>query len=172
MLPGVILVMIQTYIQLRFKFRNISDLQFKDSPEVEELRHEIHVWKRAAASLSAYSKDEELVRQTLMKKVNRLKRSLKKRMTAVIEPAPNYQQTLANLQAKVSGIKKNSQCELTKCCLPPHAVPHSEQTAAYQVLRCIVVCHQFVLPALGAGAAASVAGLDCTTGCHISDNIS
>ncbi|KAH8403154.1 hypothetical protein KR222_006200 [Zaprionus bogoriensis] len=100
MLPGVILVMIQTYIQLRFKFRNISDLQFKDSPEVEELRHEIHVWKRAAASLSAYSKDEELVRQTLMKKVNRLKRSLKKRMTAVIEPAPNYEQTLANLQAK------------------------------------------------------------------------
>ncbi|XP_068141613.1 P protein isoform X2 [Drosophila tropicalis] len=100
MLPGVLLVMAQTYIQLRFKFRNISDLQFKDSPEVEELRHEIHVWKRAAASLSAYSKDEELVRQTLMKKVNRLKRSLKKRMTAVIEPAPNYQQTLANLQAK------------------------------------------------------------------------
>ncbi|XP_034126355.1 P protein isoform X1 [Drosophila guanche] len=100
MLPGVLLVMVQTYIQLRFKFRNISDLQFKDSPEVEELRHEIHVWKRAAASLSAYSKDEELVRQTLMKKVNRLKRSLKKRMTAVIEPAPNYQQTLANLQAK------------------------------------------------------------------------
>lgn len=108
MLPGVILVMIQTYIQLRFKFRNISDLQFKDSPEVEELRHEIHVWKRAAASLSAYSKDEELVRQTLMKKVNRLKRSLKKRMTAVIEPAPNYQQTLANLQAKVSGIRTTS----------------------------------------------------------------
>ncbi|KAH8297980.1 hypothetical protein KR018_003453 [Drosophila ironensis] len=100
MLPGVLLVMVQTYLQLRFKFRNISDLQFKDSPEVEELRHEIHVWKRAAASLSAYSKDEELVRQTLMKKVNRLKRSLKKRMTAVIEPAPNYQQTLANLQAK------------------------------------------------------------------------
>ncbi|ALC40049.1 hoe1 [Drosophila busckii] len=100
MLPGVLLVMVQTYLQLRYKFRNISDLQFKDSPEVEELRHEIHVWKRAAASLSAYSKDEELVRQTLMKKVNRLKRSLKKRMTAVIEPAPNYQQTLANLQAK------------------------------------------------------------------------
>lgn len=97
-------MMVQTYIQLRFKFRNISDLQFKDSPEVEELRHEIHVWKRAAASLSAYSKDEELVRQTLMKKVNRLKRSLKKRMTAVIEPAPNYQQTLANLQAKVGYI--------------------------------------------------------------------
>ncbi|EDW29020.1 GL19493 [Drosophila persimilis] len=114
MLPGVLLVMVQTYIQLRFKFRNISDLQFKDSPEVEELRHEIHVWKRAAASLSAYSKDEELVRQTLMKKVNRLKRSLKKRMTAVIEPAPNYQQTLANLQAKYP--IRNKQL-LVKCSL-------------------------------------------------------
>lgn len=101
MLPGVILVMIQTYVQLRFKFRNTNDLQFKDSPEVEELRHEIHVWKRAAQSLSAYSKDEEIVRQTLMKKVNRLKRSLKKHVSEAVEPAPNYNQTLTQLQAKV-----------------------------------------------------------------------
>ncbi|XP_036328822.1 P protein isoform X2 [Rhagoletis pomonella] len=100
MLPGVILVMIQTYVQLRFKFRNTNDLQFKDSPEVEELRHEIHVWKRAAQSLSAYSKDEEIVRQTLMKKVNRLKHSLKKRVSEAGEPAPNYKQTLTQLQAK------------------------------------------------------------------------
>ncbi|XP_005176470.1 P protein isoform X2 [Musca domestica] len=100
MLPGVALVMFTSYLQLRYKFRNISDLQFKESPEVEELRHEIHVWKRAAASLSSYSKDEELVRQTLMKKVNRLKRSLKKKMATAVEPAINYQQTLENLQAK------------------------------------------------------------------------
>uniref|UniRef100_T1PFL4 Citrate transporter n=1 Tax=Musca domestica TaxID=7370 RepID=T1PFL4_MUSDO len=100
MLPGVVLVMFTSYLQLRYKFRNISDLQFKESPEVEELRHEIHVWKRAAASLSSYSKDEELVRQTLMKKVNRLKRSLKKKMATAVEPAINYQQTLENLQAK------------------------------------------------------------------------
>lgn len=102
MLPGVILVMVQTYLQLRFKFRNISDLQFKDTPEVEELRHEIHVWKRAAASLSSYSKDEELVRQTLKKKVNRLQRSLKKKISTSIAPAVNYEQTLESLQAKVS----------------------------------------------------------------------
>lgn len=101
MLPGVILVMFQTYLQLRFKFRNISDLQFKESPEIEELKHEIHVWKRAAASLSSYSKDEELVRQTLNKKVNRLKRSLKKKINTAIEPTINYKQTLENLQAKV-----------------------------------------------------------------------
>ncbi|KAM7353321.1 OCA2 melanosomal transmembrane protein hoepel1 isoform 2-T2 [Cochliomyia hominivorax] len=100
MLPGVILVMFQTYLQLRFKFRNISDLQFKESPEIEELKHEIHVWKRAAASLSSYSKDEELVRQTLNKKVNRLKRSLKKKINTAIEPTINYKQTLDHLQAK------------------------------------------------------------------------
>uniref|UniRef100_A0A1A9UPJ9 Citrate transporter-like domain-containing protein n=1 Tax=Glossina austeni TaxID=7395 RepID=A0A1A9UPJ9_GLOAU len=100
MLPGVILVMLQTYLQLRFKFGNISDLQFKESPDVEDLRHEIHVWKRAAASLSSYSKDEELVRQTLMKKVNRLKTSLKKKIATTIDPAIDYKQTLENLQAK------------------------------------------------------------------------
>uniref|UniRef100_A0A1B0FJS8 Citrate transporter-like domain-containing protein n=1 Tax=Glossina morsitans morsitans TaxID=37546 RepID=A0A1B0FJS8_GLOMM len=100
MLPGVILVMLQTYLQLRFKFRNISDLQFKESPDIEDLRHEIHVWKRAAASLSSYSKDEELVRQTLMKKVNRLKTSLKKKIATTVDPAIDYKQTLENLQAK------------------------------------------------------------------------
>lgn len=107
MLPGVLLVMVQTYLQLRFKFRNISDLQFKESPEVEELRHEIHVWKRAAASLSSYSKDEELVRQTLMKKVNRLKRNLKKHISTAIEPTVDYKQTLDHLQAKVSPVVIN-----------------------------------------------------------------
>ncbi|XP_037927859.1 P protein-like [Teleopsis dalmanni] len=100
MAPAIILIMLQSYLQLRFKYRHISDLQFKDSPEVEELRREIHVWKRAAASLSAYSKDEDLVRETLLKKVNRLKRSLKKRMAAPIEQTLNYEQTLQDLQAK------------------------------------------------------------------------
>jgi hypothetical protein len=37
-----------------------------------ELRQEIAVWKRAAASLSSYSRDEDLVRRTLEKKVNSL----------------------------------------------------------------------------------------------------
>ncbi|XP_055682905.1 P protein isoform X2 [Lutzomyia longipalpis] len=97
---GVILVMIQTYFQLRFKFKNINDLRFTEPQDVQELRHEIAVWQRAAASLSSYSKDEDLVRETLLKKVNRLSRMLKKKLVTGSVPIESYKTTLEELQAK------------------------------------------------------------------------
>lgn len=99
---GVIVVMVQTYVQLRFKFRNINDLRFCEPQDVQELRHEITVWQRAAASLSSYSKDEDLVRETLVKKVNRLQRHLKKKLSSGSVPADSYKQTLQDLQKKVN----------------------------------------------------------------------
>lgn len=98
---GVVLVMIQTYIQLRFKFRNLNDLRFIEPQDIQELRHEIAVWQRAAASLSSYSKDEDIVRETLVRKVNRLTRLLKKRESSGSIPVENYMQTLEELQKKV-----------------------------------------------------------------------
>lgn len=100
MLIGVCMVMVQTYFQLRFKFRNLNDLRFKEPNDVQELRHEISVWQRAAASLSSYSKDEDLVRETLLKKVNRLGRQLKKKMVSGSVPTESYKATLDELQAK------------------------------------------------------------------------
>lgn len=97
---GVCMVMVQTYFQLRFKFRNINDLRFSEPNDVQELRHEISVWQRAAASLSSYSKDEDLVRETLLKKVNRLGRQLKKKLVSGSVPAESYKATLEELQAK------------------------------------------------------------------------
>lgn len=101
MSAGIVLVMIQTYIQLRLKFRNINDLRFEEPQDIQELRHEITVWQRAAASLSSYSKDEDLVRETLVKKVNRLQRQLKKKLSRGSVPAESYKQTLEDLQRKV-----------------------------------------------------------------------
>ncbi|XP_055837397.1 P protein isoform X2 [Episyrphus balteatus] len=100
MLIGVLVVMVQTYIQLRYKFRNINDLRFNEAQDVQELRHEITVWQRAAASLSSYSKDEDLVRETLTRKVNRLKRNLKKKINSGATEGDTYEQTLGQLQAK------------------------------------------------------------------------
>ncbi|KAL5281356.1 OCA2 family protein [Megaselia abdita] len=100
MLLGVIFVFIQTFIQIRLTFRNINDLRFNEPQEIQEMRHEIAVWQRAAASLSSYSKDEDIVRETLAKKVNRLKRNLKKKMTSTSVPIENYKQTLEDMQAK------------------------------------------------------------------------
>ncbi|CAG9798698.1 unnamed protein product [Chironomus riparius] len=97
---GVCMVMVQTYFQLRYKFRNINDLRFSEPNDVQELRHEISVWQRAAASLSSYSKDEDLVRETLVKKVNRLGRQLKKKLVSGSVPVDSYKATLDELQAK------------------------------------------------------------------------
>lgn len=106
---GVILVTVQTFLQLRFKFRNMNDLRFSEPQDVQELRHEISVWERAAASLSSYSKDEAFVRETLVKKVNRLKRTLKKKLTTATVPVDSYEATLEELQAKVTNLLRLTQ---------------------------------------------------------------
>lgn len=105
MSTGVLIVMIQTYLQLRFIFRNMNDLRHIEPQDIQELRHEITVWQRAAASLSSYSKDEDIVRETLLKKVNRLSRQLKKKVAAGTIPAESYKQTLEDLRKKVITLK-------------------------------------------------------------------
>lgn len=100
MTVGVLLVMVQSYFQLRFKFKKVSDLRFSEPKDVQELRHEITVWQRAAATLSPFSKDEDIVRKTLVKKVERLQRELKKKLISGAVPTESYQATLEELQAK------------------------------------------------------------------------
>uniref|UniRef100_A0A1B0CWZ6 Putative tyrosine transporter n=1 Tax=Lutzomyia longipalpis TaxID=7200 RepID=A0A1B0CWZ6_LUTLO len=98
MAVGVIIVGIQTMIQLRFKYRNISDLRLKIPAQIQDLRREIAVWKRAAASLSSYSKDADLVRETLMKKVKILQHQLKKKSITGAVETDLYKSTLDELQ--------------------------------------------------------------------------
>lgn len=61
-------------------FRNMNTLRFTEPQDVRELRHEIAVWQRAAASLSSYSQDEDTVRSSLLKKVRRLVQELKRKL--------------------------------------------------------------------------------------------
>ncbi|XP_065083559.1 P protein-like isoform X3 [Ochlerotatus camptorhynchus] len=95
----IAIVMVTTYFQLRMKFKTINDLRFTEPQDVQEVRHEIAVWQRAAASLSSYSKDEDLVRETLLKKVNKLSRSLKKKLVSGSVPV-EYKATLEDLKNK------------------------------------------------------------------------
>lgn len=97
---GVILVMVQTYFQLRHKFKKVSDLRFNEPKDVQELRHEIAVWNRAASTLSPFSQDEEMVRKTLLKKVEKLQHKLKKKLTSGAVPTESYRTTLEELQQK------------------------------------------------------------------------
>lgn len=68
----------------------------------QELRHTIAIWQRAAASLSTYSKDENLVRETLLKKVKRLLSQLKKKLITGSAALEKYKTTLEELQEKAS----------------------------------------------------------------------
>lgn len=53
---------------------------------------EVAVWKRTAASMSSYSKEEEIVKDSLMKKANKLMETRKSK----------YESTLRDLETQVS----------------------------------------------------------------------
>ncbi|GLV36913.1 hoepel1 [Carabus blaptoides fortunei] len=98
---GVLLSSVIVYFQLRYVFKDVNDLRFTEPQDVQELRREIAVWQRAAASLSSYSKDEDVVRETLMKRVQRMVQQLRNRITSGTgATCPNYRANLQEMQAK------------------------------------------------------------------------
>lgn len=99
---GVLLVLVQMFLQLRFQYRDMSKLRISEPQYVQDLRREIKIWEKAAASISSYSKGEDLVRKTLLKKVKRLSKQLKKSRASGSIPVENYRSTLSEMQAKAS----------------------------------------------------------------------
>lgn len=99
---GVIFVFIQTGIHLRFKYHDIHDLKYKESRKAKELRREVTAWKRAADKLSSLSKDVDLVRETLLKKVKVLKHQLKKVEQSGTDSKEEYKFSLHELKLSVS----------------------------------------------------------------------
>lgn len=97
---GVILVLIVVSAQIRYIFRDVAVLRFNEPQDVQDLRHMITIWQRAAASLSSYSKDENLVRETLLKKVQRLLSQLKRKLITGSAALEKYKTTLEELQEK------------------------------------------------------------------------
>ncbi|XP_075237198.1 P protein-like [Lycorma delicatula] len=91
----LIIVMLCVNILLRYMFRNMNVLRFAEPQDVQELRHEITVWRRAAASLSYYSKDEDAVRLSLLKKVRLLLKELK---TKLHTGSVQFEKYIANLE--------------------------------------------------------------------------
>jgi P protein len=70
------------------------------------LKKNIIVWERAAASISPFSKDANLVRETLKKKVKILRHELKKKMTKVGVETSRYKSTLeGNITLRVENLQ-------------------------------------------------------------------
>lgn len=97
---GIIFVSIQTYIQLRYMYRDMNKLRHTVPQDIIELRQAISVWRRAAASLSSYSRDEELVRKALERKVKKLSDQLRRREAGVPRADPSFTTTLAEMKKK------------------------------------------------------------------------
>lgn len=100
---GIILVSIQTYIQLRFMYRDVSKLRLNEPRDIQELRQQISIWRRATESLPQLSKDEMVVKERLDKKV----RKLTTQMEAMIKeskkrgcPKDTFQSTLVEMKEK------------------------------------------------------------------------
>lgn len=103
MTTGVILLMLQTYIQIRWKFYDVSTIRFVDPLPVQELRHEITIWERTAASMAAFSHDENVIQSLLQNKI----KTLGDKLDNTIDEEPEsevlleYKTTLQMLQKKV-----------------------------------------------------------------------
>jgi len=95
---GVIFVLVVTYGCVILMYRSCIKLTLEDHPEIAELKQEIHVWKRAAKSVSLYSRDEEMVRKTLLRKVAALENKLKKKRYSIRPNEDDYKASLLELE--------------------------------------------------------------------------
>lgn len=127
---GALFVMAQTYFHLRFVYRTINDLRVTEPEDIAELRNDIVLWQRAAESLSSSKKDEDLVREILLRKINRLQLELNRKITCGSISTATYKLTLEDLQAKV--------CECKALLMLNHFIYSSVST--FSIRSGIMVC--------------------------------
>lgn len=102
MTVGVVLAFIQTCLYFRLAYRDMHELRTIEPQAVTDLRREIGVWERTAASLSTLTRESQVVRETLLKKVEILQSKLKKTVSTERSiPNETYRQTLDELEKSV-----------------------------------------------------------------------
>lgn len=126
---GSLIILIIVYIQLRLTLRDDSSLKNLEPPEVEDLKREIAVWQRTAASMSSYSKDEENVKVTLLKTSEHLQDKLKIAVNNISGTEEIYKMNLNDLEKqypikdKVLLIKSSITLSLVICVFFLHSIP-------------------------------------------------
>lgn len=143
--------MIQAYLQLRLKFRNIGDLQLNEPQDVQDLRKKIAIWQRAASSLISYSKEKNILHETLEKKINQFQYQLNDKLATGAVPNDIYQRTLEDLQQKypirdrILLIKSLAVMAFVLCFFFFHSMPYIEKlslgwTALLGVILLLILC--------------------------------
>ncbi|XP_028167058.1 P protein-like [Ostrinia furnacalis] len=100
---GILLVCVQTYFQLRFIYRDTNKLRLNVPREIQEIKQQIAIWRRAADSLPHFSKDEHVVRERLERKVKKLNVQLEtmvKESSKRACPKDTFKSTLAEMKEK------------------------------------------------------------------------
>lgn len=116
MLIGVILLTFTTNLHLRYTYKDINSLLIHEPKELKILKRNIVVWERAAASISPFSKDAKMVRETLIKKVKVLRHELKKKIAKGGVEVARYKSTLEDME-KAYPIKKKGLLIKSAICL-------------------------------------------------------
>ncbi|CAH2101648.1 unnamed protein product [Euphydryas editha] len=100
---GILLVCVQTYFQLRYIYRDTNKLRLNVPRDIQDLRHQISIWRRAIDSLPRLSKDQQIVRERLERKMNKLTIQLEtmvKESSKRVCPKETFQTTLSQLKQK------------------------------------------------------------------------
>lgn len=99
MFIGVFIITIATNIHLRLIYPNINTLFIQEPKDIKMLKKNILTWERTLRnSISPFSKDADMVRETLIFKVNSLKAQLKQKLTRGVVETTRYESTLEDME--------------------------------------------------------------------------
>lgn len=99
MLIGVAIITFTTNVHLRLIYPNINALFIHEPKEMKMLKKSINTWERTLRnSISPFSKDADLIRETLIKKVKSLRHELKRKLTHGVVETTRYKSTLEDME--------------------------------------------------------------------------
>lgn len=90
---------------MRFKFRKENSLRFNEPANIQEIRHELAAWQRAADNLlPSYSRDDDVMRGVVFNQIHKLEEKLN--IETHLKHSPStvnliFKTNLAVLQSKV-----------------------------------------------------------------------
>lgn len=99
MLIGVILITFTTNVHLHLIYPNVNALFIHEPKDIKMLKKSIMTWERTLRnSISPFSKDADLIRDTLVKKIKSLRHELKRKMTRGVVETTRYKSTLEDME--------------------------------------------------------------------------
>ena len=99
MLVGVAIITLTTNIHLRLIYPNINALFIHEPKDIKMLKKNIMTWERTLRnSISPFSKDADLIRETLVKKIKTLRHELKRKMSHGVVETTRYKTTLEDME--------------------------------------------------------------------------